>query len=129
MSSCKPHIKENTFHYQSPETSEPEAMQIGHTCLTSAERQSRLHNYVCLYHGETGHMKSNCLVKAHAPPTSMVSTYFQFPKKVCLPVQISLSNHIINTSAFVDSSSASIFIDLPFAKKNITFPSCLVYLC
>ncbi|KAG1927373.1 retrotransposable element [Pimephales promelas] len=95
---------------------ESEPMQIGYTHLTQEERERRVRNRLCLYCGESGHMRATCPKRPTSRDPKAVS-YNSYSSNVFeLDVTLYSRGDRINTTALVDSGAAGNFIDLSFAK-------------
>ncbi len=87
--------------------SEPEPMHIGITRLSSEEKERRIRNHLCLYCGQSGHLRVSCPTR---PPTK--STFSVSPCSNTLMVPISLSSSGVAVETTADSRAAGNFIDI-----------------
>ncbi|XP_073701959.1 matrix-remodeling-associated protein 5 [Garra rufa] len=95
----------------------PEPMQLGTTRITLEERERRMRNHLCLYCGQTGHIRATCPTRPPRPPTS-VSSHRHCLNRCVIPVVLSVGGRSIRTTALIDSGAAGNFIDMNFVKSN-----------
>ncbi|XP_073802265.1 glycerol kinase isoform X9 [Danio rerio] len=104
-----------------------EPMQIGHTPLTSEERERRFQFNLCMYCGLPGHIKARCPVRPSSRSLPVSSALCSSINNQCIEVPISLTVNgtVINLTAIIDSGAAGNFMDKTFADDhNIPLFSC-----
>lgn len=108
-------------------TAEP--MQLGFMRLTTEERDRRRQHPLCMYCGESGHLKFSCPSRpADSKFRSVSEATHSFESKSCMeiPVILSGSSNTITTSALLDSGAAGNFMSLQFAQShNLTLKPCV----
>jgi len=93
----------------SPEpASEP--MQIDHSRLSSAERQRRLTQNLCLYCGQDGHYISECPTRPARPMVSVIIPLIHKMKPLTIVVNLTAAGLCLPVNALLDSGSAGNFI-------------------
>ena len=104
-------FQESTFDH--------EPMQVGFTHLTPEERERRMQNHLCLYCGQSGHMKSSCPVRplSKSPPVSSNVKTHTTVSSLTLPVRLLVQGNSISTTALIDSGAAGNFISHKFAVQ------------
>ncbi|KAL0152007.1 hypothetical protein M9458_052725 [Cirrhinus mrigala] len=116
MRSRKPNRERSTQLNASSPTPAHEPMEVAHTRLTAEERGRRQQLNLCLYCGQAGHMKAFCPVKS--TPRPAVSQISSSSQTVKIPVHITSSDKVIDTTALIDSGAAGNFLDEGFAKTH-----------
>ncbi|KAI2660465.1 Transposon Tf2-6 polyprotein [Labeo rohita] len=95
----------------------PEPMQIGATKLSVEERERRLRGNLCLYCGQSGHIRATCPTR---PPRQRAAVSTDEPplSRCEIPAVLSFGEVTINTTALIDSGAAGNFIDAAFVAAN-----------
>ncbi len=88
--------------------SEPEPMQVGITRLSLEEREPRIRNHLCLYCGQSGHLRASCPTR---PPTKSTFSVSPCPNTLMVPISLISSGVAVETTALIDSGEAGNFID------------------
>ncbi len=99
-------------------TPEPEPMQVGVTRLSAEERERRIRQYLCLYCGESGHLRAACTARPARRVHTLVSADHNPTNSFEIPITITNSNESTATMALIDSGAAGHFIDISFAKAH-----------
>lgn len=89
---------------------EEKPMQLKRVRITSAERQRRLTQGLCLFCGNMGHLKALCPI---CPPCSVVSTCLNNVEKLQHPttnVRLTASHITVTVAALLNSGSANNFL-------------------
>lgn len=97
---------------------ESEPMQIGYTHLPPEEKERRFRNHLCLYCGQSSHMRATCPTQPISRDSAAVSSHLSSSKSFELAVTLRFGNEIVNTTALIDSGAAGNFIDLSFAETH-----------
>ncbi len=98
--------------------SEPEPMHIGVTRLSLEERERRIKHHLCLYCGQSGHLRASCPTR---PATKSTFSVSPCPNTLMVPISLISSGVAVETTALIDSGAAGNFIDINFAKSH-NFP-------
>ncbi len=116
---CSQHSTRATPRYPHETTTASEPMQLGFTHLTPEERERRMQNHLCLYCGQSGHMKSSCPVRpsSSSQSVSVQAKYTTSASSFKLPVQLIIQDKVITTTALLDSGAARNFISYEFASQ------------
>lgn len=82
----------------------PEPMQLGVTRLTQEERERRLQKHLCLYCGQTGHLRAACPVRPPNDPQSVSAIPKSSTLNSCfiLPIRLLVRGKVIPTTALLD---------------------------
>lgn len=114
------------YHHETPTQHEP--MQIGVTHITPEERERRIQHRLCLYCGQSGHMKFACPTRPSASSRA-VSPRIKIsmnPSSFQLPVIITIRGKIFRTIALIDSGAAGNFMSRTFAEQcRLNLTPCL----
>lgn len=116
---CSQHSTRATPRYPHETTTASEPMQLGFTHLTPEERERRMQNHLCLYCGQSGHMKTSCPVRpsSSSQSVSVQAKYTTSASSFKLPVQLIIQDKVITTTALLDSGAARNFISYEFASQ------------
>ena len=98
-------------------SAELESMQIGYTRLSTAERERRCRNHLCMYCGEAGHLKATCPVNPALKNSAAVSSN-RSSRLFSVESSLKFNGQDLDIKAFIDSGAAGNFIDLAFAKTH-----------
>ncbi len=102
--------------------SEPKPMHIGITRLSSEEKERRFRNHLCLYCGQSGHLRVSCPTR---PPTKSTFSVSPCSNTLMVPISLSSSGVAVETTALIDSGAAGNFIDINFANShNLPLVTC-----
>ncbi len=102
--------------------SEPEPMHIGITRLSSEEKERRFRHHLCLYCGQSGHLRVSCPTQ---PPTKSTFSVSPCSNTLMVPISLSSSGVAVETTALIDSGAAGNFIDINFANShNLPLVTC-----
>ncbi len=102
--------------------SEPEPMHIGITRLSSEEKERRFRNHLCLYRGQSGHLRVSCPTQ---PPSKSTFSVSPCSNTLMVPISLSSSGVAVETTALIDSGAAGNFIDINFANShNLPLVTC-----
>ncbi len=104
-----------------PETmTAAEPMQLGFTHLTPEERERRMQNQLCLYCGQSGHMKTSCPVRpsSSSRPVSVNPHIITSTSSIKVPVEVFIQNKRISATALIDSGAAGNFVSHDFALQH-----------
>ncbi len=97
---------------------EPEPMQVGVTRLSAEERERRIRQHLCLYCGESGHLRAACTARPARRVHTLVSADHNPTNSFEIPITITNNNESTATMAMIDSGAAGNFIDISFAKAH-----------
>jgi len=87
-----------------------DSMQIEHSRLSSAERQRRLAQNLCLYCGGAGHYISECPLRPVRLLVSAILPTMNKMKPLSIVVKLTAADFCLPVSALLDSGSAGNFI-------------------
>ncbi len=96
----------------------PEPMQVGVTRLSAEERERRIRQHLCLYCGESGHLRAACTARPAWRVHTLVSADHNPTNSFEIPITITNNNESTATMAMIDSGNAGNFIDISFAKAH-----------
>ncbi len=99
-------------------TPEPEPMQVGVTRLSAEERERRIRQHLCLYCGESGHLRAACTARPARRVHTLVSADHNPTNSFEIPITITNSNESTATMDLIDSGAAGNVIDISFAKAH-----------
>ncbi len=88
--------------------SEPEPMHVGITRLSLEERERRIRNHLCLYCGQSGHLRASCPTR---PPIKSTFSVSPCPNTLMVPISLTSAGVAVETTALIDSGAAGNFID------------------
>ncbi len=94
---------------------EPEPMHVGVTRLSLEERERRIKHHLCLYCGQSGHLRASCPTR---PATKSTFSVSPCPNTLMVPISLISSGVAVETTALIDSGAAGNFIDINFAKSH-----------
>ncbi len=94
---------------------EPEPMQVGVTRLSLDERERRIKHHLCLYCGQSGHLRASCPTR---PATKSTFSVSPCPNTLMVPISLISSGVAVEMTALIDSGAAGNFIDINFAKSH-----------
>ncbi len=98
---------------------EPEPMQVGVTRLSAEERERRIRQHLCLYCGESGHLRAACTARPARRVHTLVSADHNPTNSFEIPITITNSNESTATMALIDSGAAGNVIDISFASCSM----------
>lgn len=88
------------------------------------EHERRIHQRLCLYCGQPGHMRASCPTHPSRRVSPTVSST-PSSSSIEIPAELLYNDETIQTLAMIDSGAAGNFMDLSFAKaQNITLIPC-----
>lgn len=95
-------------------------------CKNSMEEHERcIREHLCLYCGQAGHLRVNCLTRPSQQSAQRVSTSF-FPSQctscIEIPITIKFATNSFTTKALIDSGAAGNFIDEELAQRCEIIP-------
>ncbi len=91
---------------------EPEPMQVGVTRLSAEERERRIRQHLCLYCGQSGHLRAACTARPARRVHTLVSADHNPTNSFEIPITITNNNESTATMAMIDSGAAGNFIDI-----------------
>ncbi len=77
----------------------PEPMQVGVTRLSAEERERRIRQHLCLYCGESGHLRAACSARPSRRDPTLVSADFNHVTSFEIPITINSDEERIETIA------------------------------
>ncbi len=78
-----------------PVVPEQEVLQVGHARISPEKKDRRYHQNLCLYCGQTGHVKISCPTRPKQHASSAVSQSFNSSKCVKMPVKLAFNDSVI----------------------------------
>ncbi len=96
----------------------PEPVQVGFAHLTSEERERCVHNHLCLYCSQPGHLRASCPTRPSAQNSSTVSSNSRSLTTLEIFVTWMFNRKCIDNMARIDSEAAGNFVDLKFANSH-----------
>ncbi len=83
--------------------------------LSLEERERRIKHHLCLYCGQSGHLRASCPTR---PATKSTFSVSPCPNTLMVPISLISSGVAVETTALIDSGAAGNFIDINFAKSH-----------
>ncbi|KAL0188420.1 hypothetical protein M9458_015519, partial [Cirrhinus mrigala] len=117
LAACQPPVTAPQVASVAASTPVPEPMQVDSTRLSRAERDRRISQGLCIYCGQSGHILRTCPVRPPRPMVSMIASEIEPTMLTLIPVTLRTSDHIISTSALIDSGSSGNFISSDCLKE------------
>ncbi len=106
---------------------EPEPMQVGVTRLSAEERERRIRQHLCLYCGESGHLRAACTARPARRVHTLVSADHNPTNSFEIPITITNNNESTATMAMIDSGVAGNFYWY-FICQCSQSPSCSMWI-
>ncbi len=90
------------------------------------ERERRIHQHLCLYCGESRHLRVACPARPSRRDSTTVSAdYYNHNTSFGIPITINIDEGRIETISMIDSGAEGNFIDISFANfHNLPLISC-----